>query len=80
MILGALLITVSDAPICDITYDYHSYNSRRVIYNCISFIIQATGVSMTKTKSFLTLTTAENKMVEREKRWWKMPGTLHDKI
>jgi hypothetical protein len=35
---------------------------------------------MTKTKSFLTLATAENKMVEREKRWWKMPGTLHDKI
>jgi hypothetical protein len=51
MILVALLMTVSDAPICDITYDYHSYNSIRIIYNCNSFIT-ITGVSMTKTKKF----------------------------
>ena len=35
-------MTVSDAPICGITYDCHSDNSRVVIYNNNIFIIQAT--------------------------------------
>ncbi len=34
---------VSDAPICDITYDCHSGNFRVVIYHHNIFIIQATG-------------------------------------
>ncbi len=39
----ASIIIVSDAPSCVITYGHYSDDSRGIIYDCIMFIVQATG-------------------------------------
>jgi hypothetical protein len=48
MTLGELLTTISDAPICVVTYNHHSDDYRGVIYDRNIFIVQATGFYVDK--------------------------------